>query len=237
MEIKDKARFFFGLDILLLSHELETEGEKDNRNDRAAALIKRASVIYINGGNQYQEMLKNVLDNALNEYQDWYHEKIYKVVMEDPSHLMDDGEESSVPKYDVNKYGLNKYFDGLNKEVFEELQKLILFLKDEESGMVLKAFSEVYTSKDDSFIEDSKGFFVLAHSILVATLEGGEFLDRLELIFSRYGLSESESSELNEFVAEALSNPSETIELKNKLKNKVSIAKVAKDFLSHPLDN
>ena len=52
MKKNDKARFFFGLDILLLSHELEGLNEKDIRNDRAAALIKRAAVIYINGGNQ-----------------------------------------------------------------------------------------------------------------------------------------------------------------------------------------
>ncbi len=234
---KDKARFFFGLDILLLSHELEGINGKDTRNDRAAALIKRAAVIYINGGNQYHDMVHNVALNALSEYQNWYHEKIYKVVMQDPTHLMIDGDESPVPKYDVNKYKLNKYFDGLNKEVFEELQKLILFLKNEESDVVLKAFYDAYESSDDSLLVDTRNFFILAHSILVGTLEGGEFLSRLEKIFAGYGLSDLESKELNEFVGEAFSKPEENMELKDKLKTKISIAKVAKDFLSHPLNN
>jgi len=237
MKKNDKARFFFGLDILLLSHELEGLNEKDIRNDRAAALIKRAAVIYINGGNQYDDMVYNAFENAMEEYQDWYQENIYNVVMSRPVHLMKDGDESNIPKFDVNKYDLNKYFDGLNKEVFEELQKLIFFLKDSSSDKVLKAFSDVYESKDKKFIEGTKNFFVLAHSILIATLEGGEFLDRLEKIFDGYGLSDKESKDLNDFVEEALKDPGKNSKLKKEVVNKLSIGKIAEDFLSYPMNN
>jgi len=237
MEKKDKAKFFFGLDILLISHELESIEEKDKRNDRAGSLIRRAAVIYMNGGNQYRDMIYDVFNNALKEYQDWYYNNIYSVVMSNPVHLMEDGDACPIPKYDVNKYDLNKYFDGLNKEAFEELQKLIFFLKDPASQEALENFGKVHGSDNEKFADESRNFYVLAHSILVATLEGGEFLDRLEGIFGGYGLSDQDSKDLNEFSEKTLSNPSEANRLKDEVVKNFSIEKIAKDFLKYSRSN
>lgn len=237
MEKKDRARFFFGLDILFLSHELEKINEKDIRNDRASALIKRASIVYMNGGNRYRDMVYDVFNNALKEYQDWYHDNIYSVVMSNPTHLMEDGDDGPIPKYDVNKYDLRKYFDGLNKEVFEELQKLIFFLKDPDSEEVLNTFGKSHNSEDENFAEESINFWILAHSILVATLEGGEFLDRLEKIFKGYRISEEEFNEFNYFIGKILKESTDSDKSSDEIVNNITMDNLVKEFLSYPRNN
>lgn len=184
MEKLLSPRFMFGFDILLLSSHLDSYTEKDPRNDRAAKLIDKAAKIYIGGGQKYVDMLNDVGENAFQEYYNWYDKNITRVVIEaqkTDNHVYSNG----VPECDVNKYGLSVYFDGLNKDVFEEIQKLIIFLYDKRSIKALDSLSEEF-GNDPDFTEQTHGFVILAHSILISCLEGGEFLDRLEKIFSEY---------------------------------------------------
>jgi len=236
MEKKCNMRLMFGFDVMLLSLNLDAVKEKDKRNERASNLIKKACMIYISGGNQYEDMVQNVADNALEEYQKWYKENIFNVVMSNPVHLMSDGKREPMPKYDVNKYDLGKYFNGLNKEVFEELQKLILYLNNPESDEAFKIAAGI--SKDDpNFLDHTKYFFILAHSILIGTLEGGEFLDRIEKIFRGYDISPEEEAFINSQIEKNISDPSESEIDKNELLKRLSIQKLAKDFLANPRNN
>jgi hypothetical protein len=185
-----RPRFIFGLDILVLSKQLDLLNEADIRNSRASDLIKKASYIYIKGGRRYEDLINDVGDSAFEEYQAWYKKNIFDVVKSNPVHMSPDYDGGPLPKYDVNKYDLGKYFDGLNKEIFEELQKMIMFLFDPKSEKVLEQLNGKEGEED--FVNHTRHFSVLAQSILIATLEGGEFLDRLEKILSRYSMDEDE---------------------------------------------
>jgi hypothetical protein len=236
MERKRNVRLMFGSDVLMLGLNLDFLKEGDKRNERAARLIKKASMIYIGAGKQYEEMVKDVADNALKEYMGWYTENIFNVVMSNPVHLMKDGDTTPIPKYDVNKYDIGQYFDGLNKEVFEELQKLIFYLNHPESDEAFKTASEM--SKDDTdFPVHTKDFFVLAHSILIATLEGREFLDRMEKIFSRYELPRDQEESIKSEIEKNLFDPSDIQSDKEELEKRLSINKIVKDFLANPRNN
>ena len=91
MEKKSNIRLMFGFDVMLLSLNLDSVKEPDKRNERASNLIKKACMIYLSGGKQYEDMLQNVGDNALGEYQEWYTEHIFNVVMNNPEHIINDG--------------------------------------------------------------------------------------------------------------------------------------------------
>ncbi len=190
MEKVLSPRFMIGFDVLLLATQLDSYDEKDPRNDRASKLIKKAGTIYISGGQRYIDMLNDVGENAFMEYYNWYEENITNVVREAQEFIQPDYE-NGVPIYDVNKYSISKYFDGLNKDVFEEIQKLIMFLYDKKSLVALNSLQEQF-GDDEDFTEHTHGFVILAHSILIACLEGGEFLDRLENICFRYNLEGEE---------------------------------------------
>ena len=190
MEKVLSPRFMIGFDVLLLATQLDSYDEKDPRNERASKLIKKAGTIYISGGQRYIDMLNDVGENAFMEYYNWYEKNITNVVRDAQEFIQPDYEDG-VPKYDVTKYGIAKYFDGLNKEVFEEIQKLIMFLYDKKSLVALNSLQEEFGG-DEDFTEHTHGFVILAHSILIACLEGGEFLDRLERICFRYHLEGEE---------------------------------------------
>jgi|688.fasta_scaffold00022_186 hypothetical protein len=211
------TRLIFGLDALLLSKQLDFVNDEDPRNQRASDLIKRASILYIQGGRKYEDLINDVGDNAFGEYQEWYKKNIFDVVKNSPEHLSPDRENVPFPKYDVKKYEFDKYFDGLNKEVFEELQKMVMFLFDPRSEEILERES---SDEDEDFVNHTRHFSVLGHSILIATLEGKEFLDRLEKIIHRYDVGK-------EF-EEAIMGAAE-----GRRKNKVneSITEIASDLL------
>jgi hypothetical protein len=236
MEKKSNIRLMFGFDVMLLSLNLDAVKEPDKRNERASNLIKKACMIYLSGGKQYEDMLQNVGDNALGEYQEWYTEHIFNVVMNNPEYIINDGKKEPMPKYDVNKYDLGKYFDGLNKEVFEELQKLILYLRNPASDEAFKIAGDI-SKNDPSFPDHTKYFFILAHSILIATLEGGEFLDRIEKIFQGYDISEEDKEFINSQIEKNILDSSESLIDKNELIKRISIQKIAKDFLANPRNN
>ena len=183
-------RFMIGFDVLLLATHLDSYDEKDSRNERASKLIKKAATIYISGGQRYVDMINDVGENAFMEYYNWYEKNITNVIREAQEFIQPDYE-NGVPIYDVNKYSISKYFDGLNKDVFEEIQKLIMFLYDKKSLVALNSLQEQF-GDDEDFTEHTHGFVILAHSILIACLEGGEFLDRLENICFRYNLEGEE---------------------------------------------
>ncbi len=214
-----RPRFILGLDILILSKQLELLNEKDPRNSRASELIKKSALIYVDGGRRYEDLINEVGDFAFEEYQGWYKKNIFDVVKRDPAHMAKDYDGGPIPKYDVNKYDLGKYFDGLNKEVFEELQKMIMFLFDPKSEKVLENI--MGNNVEEDFVNHTRHFGVLAQSILIATLEGGEFLDRLEKIIFKY-ISEGEE----EVILEKMRITPD------KFKHKDDIANIASDFLS-----
>ena len=138
-------------------------------------------------------MINTVGNNAFLEYTKWYKKNIFNVVKKGGVHLSPDYEGGPVPKYDVNKYDIGKYFNGLNKDVFEELQKMIMFLFDPGSEYVLE---KIKPKEDDEFVVHTRNLSVLAHSILISCLEGGEFLDRLENIFQMYQVKKEDEEEL-----------------------------------------
>jgi hypothetical protein len=212
-----RPRFILGLDILILSKQLELLNEKDPRNSRASELIKKSALIYIEGGRRYEDLVNEVGDSSFEEYQGWYKKNIFDVVKRDPAHMATDYDGGPIPKYDVNKYDLGKYFDGLNKDVFEELQKMIMFLFDPKSEEVLEQLKG--NKGEEDFVNHTRHFSVLAQSILIATLEGGEILDRLEKIIFKYISEEEEENILEKMTPE-------------KFKNNNDIASIASDFLS-----
>jgi hypothetical protein len=214
---KIDPRFILGLDILILSKQLDLLNEKDLRNSRASELIKKSALIYVDGGRRYEDLINEVGDSTFEEYQGWYKKNIFDKVKSDPVHMSSDYDGGPIPKYDVNKYDLGKYFDGLNKDVFEELQKMIMFLFDPKSEMVLEQLNGDKGEKD--FVNHTRNFSVLAQSILIATLEGGEFLDRLEKIISKY-ISEEEEEAILEKMTPI------------KFRNNNDIASIASDFLN-----
>ncbi len=212
-----RPRFILGLDILILSKQLELLNEKDPRNSRASELIKKSALIYVDGGRRYEDLINEVGDFAFEEYQGWYKKNIFDVVKRDPAHMAKDYDGGPIPKYDVNKYDIGKYFDGLNKEVFEELQKMVMFLFDPRSEGILEKES---SDDDKDFVNHTRHFSVLAHSILIATLEGKEFLDRLEKIISRYDIGKE--------LEDAIMGEAEG---RRKSKVNESMAEIASDFL------
>jgi hypothetical protein len=218
MEKSPKAtRIIFGLDALLLSKQLDFVNDEDPRNKRASDLIKRASILYIQGGRKYEDLINDVGDNAFVEYQEWYKKNIFDEVKSKPEYMSPDYDGGPIPKYDVNKYDIGKYFDGLNKEVFEELQKMVMFLFDPRSEGILEKES---SDDDKDFVNHTRHFSVLAHSILIATLEGKEFLDRLEKIISRYDIGKE--------LEDAIMGEAEG---RRKSKVNESMAEIASDFL------
>lgn len=232
-----KVRIMFGSDILMLAFNLDHSGEEDKRNERAAELIKKASMIYMGGGKQYEELVQDVANNAFKEYHEWYTQNIFNVVMNNPVHFMDDGDMTNTPKYDVNKYDLGKYFDGLNKVVFEELQKLILYLNNPKSGESFRIASTM-SEDDTSFPEHTKDFFILAHSILVASLEGSEFLDRIEKIFRGYELNQEENESIkSEIIKNLFGNPPSREEDIEEIEKRLTVTNLVKDLLINPRNN
>ena len=232
-----KVRIMFGSDIIILAFNLDSSQEEDKRNERAAELIKKASMIYMGGGKQYEELVQDVANNAFKEYHEWYTQNIFNVVMNNPVHFMDDGDRSNTPKYDVNKYDLGKYFDGLNKGVFEELQKLILYLNNPKSGESFRIASTM-SEDDTSFPEHTKDFFILAHSILVASLEGSEFLDRIEKIFRGYELSEKENESIKyQIIKNLFIDPSSNESDRMELEKRLTVKNLVNNFLSNPPNN
>ncbi|NBU98063.1 MAG: hypothetical protein EBS19_07610, partial [Spirochaetia bacterium] len=157
-------------------------------------------------------------NNAFEEYHEWYKKNIFDVVKNNPEHLRQDQEDLPFPKYDVNKYDIGKYFNGLNKEVFEELQKMVIFLFDPRSKVLLEKERSRSKEKDEDedFVNHTIYFSVLAQSILIAALEGGKFLDRLEEIVSKYS-----SEQVN---LEKMSS--------DKFENNNDIASIALNFLN-----
>ena len=232
MKKEKSSRFFFGLDVLSLSRELDFQMEKDQRNSRASKLIKKAALSYMIGGQIYEDMLNDVGDNLFSEYQDWYSDNIVKPVKSGPIHLSEDYDGGPIPKYDANKYSIANYFNGLNKSVFEELQKLILFLMNHDLKEALS-----YVQKDDGdeqFLDHTEYFFIFAHSIFIACLEGGDFLNRIEKIFDKYDvLSGEEGEKLNRMIDDNIADPSDAENYKDQIKNNYPIYNIAKDFLSH----
>lgn len=189
-----KLRTLFASDILSLSDSLDQLNEKDNRNSRASALIRKSVMIYLQADKQYEELVMSVGDNAFVEYKEWYHENIFKVVAK----INGGKNPSRIGRAD--DYGLNKYFDGLNKDVFEELQRLIAFLMDHKCEEVLSKLSKDGDDPDIDFSSHTKYFMILAHSIFTACLEGGEFIDRLEKIYNGFGLEEKKEKFLKNLI-------------------------------------
>jgi len=186
-----KLRTLFASDILSLSDELDRLKQKDTRNSRASALIRKSVMIYLQADKQYEELVTSVGDNAFIEYREWYQNNIFNVISQ-----------KNGPKTfaKANDYGLNKYFDGLNKEVFEELQKLIAFLIGSECEGILTSISKEAEDPDIDFSNHTKYFLILAHSIFIACLEGGEFIDRLEKIYGEFGLAKKEEKLLSDLI-------------------------------------
>jgi hypothetical protein len=83
--------------------------------------------------------------------------------------------------------------------------------------MVLEQLNGDNGEKD--FVNHTRNFSVLAQSILIATLEGGEFLDRLEKIIFKY-ISEEEEEAILEKMTPI------------KFRNNNDIASIASDFLN-----
>jgi hypothetical protein len=188
-----KLRTLFASDILSLSDALDKINEKDARNSRASALIRKSVMIYLQADKQYEDMIMNVGDNAFLEYKEWYHDNIFSVVAKK-------GGPKSAGKAD--DYGLEKYFNGLNKDVFEELQKLIAFLMDPKCEGILSHISKEGEDPDIDFANHTKYFLILAHSIFIACLEGGEFMDRLEKIYEGFDLSKKEEKFLSDLITD-----------------------------------
>lgn len=186
-----KLRTLFASDILYLSDTLDRLNEKDPRNSRASALIRKSVMIYLQADKQYEDMIMDVGDNAFIEYREWYKNNIFNVISKKNGH-------KSFAK--ANDYGLDKYFDGLNKTVFEELQKLISFLMESKCEEILTHISKEAGDPDIDFSNHTKYFMILAHSIFTACLEGGEFIDRLEKIYGGFDLSKKEEQSLIDII-------------------------------------
>lgn len=186
-----KLRTLFASDILSLSDTLDRLNEKDHRNSRASALIRKSVMIYLQADKQYEDLVMSVGDNAFIEYKEWYQNNIFNVISQ-----------KNGPKEfaKANDYGLNKYFDGLNKGVFEELQKLIAFLMESKCEEILTHISKEGEDPDIDFTNHTKYFMILAYSIFTACLEGGEFIDRLEKIYGGFDLSKKEEQSLSNII-------------------------------------
>lgn len=186
-----KLRTLFASDILSLSDSLDRLNERDPRNSRASALIRKSVMIYLQADKQYEDLVMSVGDNAFIEYKEWYQNNIFNAVSQ-----------KNGPKAfaKANDYGLNKYFDGLNKAVFEELQKLIAFLMESKCEGILTHISKEGEDQDIDFPNHTKYFLILAHSIFISCLEGGEFIDRLEKIYEGFDLSKKDEQLLSDLI-------------------------------------
>jgi len=192
MELKNfypSANDWFASDVYSLVEALENTKEKDLRNQRAKKLIELAIPIFYKGGDQYTNLLVDLSKNT-EEHLSWYNENIKKVMLSNLVPEDSEGRHGNFRDYP----GLDRYFSGLDSDVFEEIQKLLMFLASEDS---LTKISWVKVASDRDNIEDDiRNFWLIAHSVFISCLEGGKYLDRAEEIFNRHKIPDSEFNEI-----------------------------------------
>jgi hypothetical protein len=90
----------------------------------------------------------------------------------------------------ADQYSFSKYFGGLNKNSFEELQKMIIFLMDPRSSDTIDSMR----GDEDSeyFGIETRNFVIPAYVIFIASLQGNKYLKEIEEAFNLHDLSEED---------------------------------------------
>ena len=171
-------RVNFCSDVYLMVEAMKAEGEVgDKRNLKAAELLEKSACIYLHGGDQYKDLLEDIIENIYLEYSDWYKKKILGPYLDNP-----------IETPTANNYEFNKYFDGLNKDAFEEMQRMIMFLMDDDSTSVIESMAGDEDTPEIGY--ETRNFAVAAYPILVACLEGDKYLKKIEKLFKKHKISE-----------------------------------------------
>lgn len=171
-------RVNFCSDVYLMVESMRSEsGNIDQRNLRGADLLEKSICLYFHGGKEYVDFLDDIIENIYHEYSDWYKKNILGPYLDIPMK----SSASKSPK-------LTKYTDGLNKDAFDEMQKMIMFLMDDKSTEVIESMRMEDDTEEVGY--ETRNFAVAAYPILVACLEGDKYLKRIEKFFKKQKLSD-----------------------------------------------
>lgn len=180
------SRLWFSSDLYTLGLEIGAKKEipKDERNFKSGELIIKSALHYLKGGQKYDDLMEEIYNTLYEDYSEWYYENITKFILDNPR-----------PNVDILQYPeFQQYFKGLDPVGFEELQRLVIFLKNPGCAEAIEGIKK--KEDDERFVRDSIYLLIPSLCILIATVHGGNFLDKLEEIYNKYELDEEEKHTL-----------------------------------------